>query len=191
MMNSGTLAEVGKLEAFATSYSQWLHELVDPQERYRILLTMLFELEFTWIVDRDVNRAEDGCSLRDRFSVYAEMDCEESWMDWPCSVLEMLIGLSYRMENDLYDPSYGDRMPKWFWVMVSNMGLRGCTDENVSGDRDTAKMYICEQVDKMLNRRYDSDGRDCALFRRPETSDVDYKTAEIWCQANDFVLEKM
>lgn len=191
MTNSGTLAKVGKLEAFATSYLQWLRELVDEQNRYSFLINFLFELEFVWVVERDFNRLKDGCSLRDKFSDYSGLECEESWIDWPCSILEMLIGLSYRIETVLYDPSDGDRLSKWFWVMVSNMGLRGCTDDNVAGDLETARAYICKQVDGMINRKYDEEGRDCALFRRPEGSITDYREAEIWVQANDFMMEKM
>ena len=64
----------------------------------------------------DRNRALDGLALRDKYGYSGDPDEE------PCTVLEMLIALSLRIENQFmtnYDE--GDRTSMWFWIMITNI----------------------------------------------------------------------
>ena len=46
------------------------------------------------------------------------------WMIRPCSVLEMMIALSMRCEEQIMDdPDIGNRTGQWFWDMIDNLGL--------------------------------------------------------------------
>ena len=54
-------------------YFNWLCDLVckkrySKEFSYRKLLTHLHNTEFTFTIKRDINRAKDGISLRDRFA---------------------------------------------------------------------------------------------------------------------------
>ena len=86
------------------SYFAWMRQLVSNERyskrlSYRKLLTHLHEVEFTYTLPMDGNRAEDGIDLRYRFGYendYSEPMIASGLDDRPCSVLEMMIALSMR-----------------------------------------------------------------------------------------------
>lgn len=188
MAKNGTLAEVSELEAFAESYSEWLYSMVDPGHEYNFLMSMLFELEFTWTNPRDESRAEDGQHLRERFEDASGIECKDSWIEWPPSVLEVMVGLAIRVENVLYDSTKGDRTSEWFWIMAKNLGCAHLKDKSLKNHCE-ARSYICDCVDKMVNRKYDADGRDNALFRRPKGWEYDFREEELWSQMTAFTMD--
>ena len=147
---------------------------------YRKLLTHLHNIEFIYSIPRDKNRASDGEHLRYRFALYE--DCEElyDYLDDPCSVLEMMIALAIRVEeNILANPEIGDRTSQWFWEMVTNLGLGSMTDQHY--DRD----YVNEAVERLLYREYEPDGKG-GLFRI-RNCEYDLRDVEIWCQFNYYI----
>ena len=105
-------------------YFEWLVDLLQDdylRDNYQKLLWKLFTTEFTWIVDYDSNRAKDGIYLRYLFSRDIDEDFD---MDIGCTVLEMMVALSRRCEDDImYDPDIGDRTGYWFWTMIQNLTL--------------------------------------------------------------------
>ena len=113
-------------------YFDWLYDYVcegrvSDQISYRKLFGYLHSTEFTYIIERDSNRAYDGICLRRRFAnhrypsdYYNILDI----LDGPCSVLEMLVALAIRFEEEIMDdPRYGDRIKQWFWSMLKNMNI--------------------------------------------------------------------
>lgn len=91
------------------SYFAWMCQLVSNERyskrlSYRKLLTHLHEVEFTYTLPMDGNRAEDGIDLRYRFGYendYSEPMIASGLDDRPCSVLEMMIALSMRCEEQI------------------------------------------------------------------------------------------
>lgn len=165
-------------------YFEWLLMLVCNRRfgkgiSYRRLLRRLYDTEFTYTIKRDQNRAEDGIELRRRFIL---MNGYEDWqetvleaLDGPCSVLEMMIALAIRCEENIMDdPNVGDRTKQWFWGMITNLGLGFSTDDQFDVGIVDAK------IQRFLDRKYEPDGSG-GLFtvRRCE---YDLRTVEIWYQ---------
>lgn len=140
---------------------------------------VLDNISFTYMLPMDGNRYEDGIALRYRFGRGIGLSDAEIANDLdylPCSVLEMMIALAIRCEEDyMSDPSYGDRSYVWFNDMLSNLDLYWMTDEHFR------QPYVVDRVYRFLNRKYDQNGKG-GLFvvDRPG---VDMRREEIWKQA--------
>lgn len=106
-------------------YFEWICKWVcdckySKRVSYRKLLMCLHNIEFTYLIPEDVNRAIDGCDLRQRFSDEKGYGCLlYDVLDNPCSVLEMMIALCIRLEEQIMDdPDIGNRTGQWFWDMI-------------------------------------------------------------------------
>lgn len=167
------------------SYFQWLCSLVDhdPEKDYSGLLKQLHYIEFSErtakLIPNDDNRISDGLDLRVQFAKDENVAYSE-WMDEPCTVLEMLIALSYRMEDTM-----GKDYDFWFWVMIENLGLEEMSDDRYSDLEDSQK--IDEVVSNVLNRRYRKDGHG-GMFPLKDP-DKDQRKVEIWYQMSAYFLE--
>ncbi len=156
------------------SYFEWLVELTTkdryPSGTYDKLLWQLYDTEFIFTLPRDENRAIDGIYLRRRFdSEYADLDGS------PCSILEMMVALAIRCEEEyMDDPLVGDRTKQWFWRMVTSLGLGSMTDDRYDAD------LVSDILEQFLNREYGYDGRG-GLFRMSNPP-RDLTTVEIWKQ---------
>lgn len=136
----------------------------------------LHNTEFRFTISRDENRADDGISLRYRFSLdYNGVDNADDYISGPCSVLEMMVALAIRCEENIMDdPRVGDRTGQWFWGMIGNLGLSAMDDIRFD------KALVDDIIDKFLNREYEADGRG-GLFRIKHC-DHDLRKVEIWYQ---------
>lgn len=168
---------------YSVGYFNWMYDLVCKGKRtsYRKILGYLHEREFTYTLDFDGNRAEDGVDLRYRYShelgrydgpaVAAYLD------NGPCTVLEMMIALAIRCEETIMDdPVEGDRTTYWFWSMMESLGLKGMSDERF--DERLAERI----VDIFLNREYAENGKGGLFTVRHPYRDL--RDVEIWCQMN-------
>ena len=191
-MGKGTLADVDVLDRFSSAYFDWICDWMDPEGRYSALLKRLYELEYTWILPEDGNRAENGCNLRVRFEETSGMECRADYVeDWPCSILEML-ALATRIDDlIMYDFSAGDRTADWFWEMIENMGLYTCTDSEWKHAPRQVSEYVNERVDIFLNRKYGPDGTGGSIFPVPGLRDLDFRNEEIWLQMYRYFNEKV
>ena len=168
-----------------SDYFNWMYDLVCDGRfaktiTYRQLLTFLHEVEFTYFVQYDENRARDGIDLRYRYCVCNNCEELERYLDGPCSVFEMLLGLAIRCEETIMDdPEKGDRMGQWFWGMVTNLGLSSMNDYNYN------EWHVNDVVTRFLNREYDADGRG-GLFT-VKNWNRDMRTAEIWHQLMAYI----
>lgn len=172
-------------------YFDWMYALVRDDgysERlsYRRLFRHLNSREFTYILDMDGNRAEDGSTLRYRFAYecgYSYDLIDECLGTGPCSVLEMMVALALRCEESIMDdPDVGDRTGLWFWHMVNNLGLGTMNDDSFDA------RYTNEVIDRFLNREYGPNGEG-GLFTVAR-SRQDMREVEIWCQMH-WYLEKV
>ena len=163
-------------------YFEWMFNLVcedryGDSHLYRKLLSFLHDVEFTYFIKRDFNRASDGIDLRRRFAAdYRDAGIYgvETYLKGPCSVLEMMIALSIRCETIMDDPAIGDRTAQWFWKMIVNLGFGSLVDDRFN--IDLAEDIIA----RFLNREYDADGRG-GLFR-VRGCEADLRDVEIWTQ---------
>ena len=162
-------------------YFDWLYLTVcegrySEERTYRKLFHALHDIEFTYIVVKDSNRADDGKKLRRRFATDILNDKEaEHKILGPCSVLEMTIALAIRCEETIMDdPEYGDRTKEWFWQMITNLGLGGLHDGNFDIH------YVESTVARFLNRDIEPNGRGGLFIVK--NCDCDLRNMEIWNQ---------
>lgn len=161
------------------SYYEWLYTKVCRNEMlsFNKLFKKLNNIPFTYIIDQDVNRMCDGIHLR---YLYGYENNTAKAINLPfdessCSVLEMLVALAIRYEDEAYDPDYGDRTNIWFWDMLNNLGLShmndGCYIET----------YVEQAINIFLNRLYNYNGSEGNVFivKNPPQ---DMRTTELWYQ---------
>ena len=160
-------------------YFQWLIKRVYDKRNsrhnsYMRLLEFLHKWIFVWTVGLDANRAADGLELRTRCEEETGFDCH---FDIPCSVLEMMVALAVRCEDQLmWDPDRGDRAGLWFWTMIVNLGLGGMTDEFFDEE------YAGFAVRRFLNREYDAYGNGGLFIVKNPMEDM--REVDIWQQMN-------
>lgn len=160
-------------------YFDWLCELIDAKRfakgvTYRKLLMRLHDIEFTYFVPYDDNRADDGIQLRRSFALSRNDVTLSSYIQGPCSVLEMMVALAVRCETIMDDTLYGDRTGQWFWGMVHNLGLSPMSDSKFN------KSVVDNIIARFLNREYEPNGKG-GLFTVKQC-ERDMRTVEIWCQ---------
>lgn len=165
-------------------YFSWLFELVcgerySKQISYKKLLMHLHKTEFRYLIAKDRNRAEDGIGLRYRYAI--THGYEESYrtildiLDGPCSILEMMVALSVKCEENIMDdPNIGDRTGQWFWGMVTNLGLGSMTDDRFD------RRYVEDVITTFLDRKYEPNGKGGLFTVRHHNRDL--RTVEIWHQ---------
>lgn len=162
-----------------TDYYDWVCSLIidEPHRNFSKLLSYLYDKEFTYIINRDYNRAADGINLRYLYAYYHEVPdrvMDELFYKEPCSVLEMMVALCRRVEDIMSTERYGDRTAYWFWEMINNLGIGTMNDLNFS------ERIVSEIIDDFLNRDYERDGRGGLVTIRDRREDL--RTVEIWYQ---------
>lgn len=165
-------------------YFEWMlnlacGDLYAKQISFKKLLTHLHTTEFKYIIPRDRNRAEDGICLRRRYILDNGLEyMYDQVIDalyGPCSILEMMVALALRCEEDYADdPGVGDRSRQWFWSMIRSLGLSGMTDMNYDFS------YVEMVLDRFVKRQYEPDGRG-GLFTIKNCR-YDLREWEIWYQ---------
>jgi hypothetical protein len=135
----------------------------------------LHGVEFTYLIPMDENRALNGIDMRWRYI------CDKDYfssvlddLDGPCSVLEMMIALSFKCEEFMDDPAIGDRFAQWFWHMMVSLGIGGMDDRSFN------KRKVEAIITRFLNRDYEPNGRGGLFTIR--SCDQDLRNVEIWNQ---------
>ena len=167
-------------------YFDWMYQLVVDDrytKSYRRLFSRLYDTEFIYTIPMDGNRAEDGINLRYRFGYeqnYSDSMIASLLDDRPCSVLEMMTALAIRCEEHLMDnPDIGDRTKKWFWDMLSSLGLDHMDDARYS------RHHVDQVLDRFLERDYARNGKG-GLFTVNNGRDM--RATEIWYQMNYYLM---
>lgn len=165
-------------------YFEWMYQLIFNNQcaddlSYRKLLTSLHDIEFTYLLERDENRAIDGIDFRYRFALETgrSLDLISRHVDTrPCSMLEMMVSLAFKLEEQIMDDyDYGDRTGQWFWNMVVSLGLGHLSDATFNQE------LVDKIIDKFLNRQYCPNGKG-GLFTL-DNPPSDLRDVEIWYQA--------
>lgn len=166
-------------EILSREYFEWMYNLVcDERLPYKKLLARLHEIEFTYTLPMDDNRAVDGVDLRYRFAYekdYPYSMIAELLDDKPCSVLEMMVALVNRCEEQIMEnPEFGNRTKQWFISMIHSLGLKLMTDAVFD------KFTVDRVIERFLNRDYKPNGEGGLFtvhnYRR------DMRLVEIWYQ---------
>jgi hypothetical protein len=150
-----------------------------------MLLHHLYMIEFYSLIPNDDNRGEDGKDLRDKFVEKEGLQALSFCPQGPCKVLEMLIGLSFRLEFETAQSRWEKTPKEWFWILIDNLDLSWCTNsEFMKYDRISE---IDEKISILLDRKYKNDGYG-GLFplKNPKK---DQKEVEIWYQMSAYILE--
>lgn len=167
-------------------YFDWLTYRVGFDRDFLKLAKDLHLKKFRSIVPNDINRFYDGIALREEFKNETLYDDYHS-LDGPCSVLEMLIALSERMADIIYDPDESSYLaPNCFYEIIDNLGLSGFNDENY--ERLGGKKKVNDILDTFLERKYDRFGNG-GLFPL-DFPPRDQRKEEIWYQMSAYLMEK-
>lgn len=158
-------------------YFEWMYQIVIGKG-YRKLLSYLYDIPFRFILDMDYNRICDGCDLRYKFGHDAHIPSRVIDLklgNVECSVLEMMVALSLRMEESiLCDPDYGDRTSIWFWEMIKSLGLYHMDDDNFD------ERLVCVTIERFMDRDYKPNGRGGLFTVRNARCDM--RDVDIWYQ---------
>lgn len=162
-------------------YFDWLYRIVCGGDYSRglswhKLIRKLYVREFVYALDMDANREDDGIDLRYRFAY--EMG-DEKLADYlendPCSILEMMVALSFRCEEQIMGDPEDEHPDRWFFEMIENLGIDDMDDDHYD---DGVVDHI---LDIFINREYQDNGQG-GLFWIRDTNGRDLRYVEIWYQ---------
>lgn len=167
-------------------YLIWICHLEQFRSHTR-LFEMLHNLEFYWSIDRDDNRAGDGTELRDNYDIPLDITCGgedlvEEFMNKPCSILEMLIGLAIRVDEEYLGDPMEPHPEEFFWEMIKNLGLDDYTDKRFNAGQ------VKKRVAMWIDRRFTKNGLGSPF--PVYNDDRDQRDLEIWDQMNSYINEK-
>lgn len=158
-------------------YFWWLVEKVDPdkkRENYISLLKELFQISYRYSNQMDKNRYEAGVNLRFNFEYSTGFFLGEELNRKPCTVLEMLIGLSGQMEDQV-----GYSQEKWFWEMIHNLNL----------DHEFDRVEVDQKINDWMSHTYEPNG-DGSIFPLRHHDSMDCRRVELWDQMSAYVNER-
>lgn len=164
-------------------YKEWLFEQVNEDRpkkaSYTKLLGILFDTPFVYTHEYDYNRMIDGEELRNIY-IYDGGDEEISKWNEPCTVLEVLIALAFKMQQMTDNPDIYYSVGYWFWVMMYNLGLDDMTNSNIN------KHKILNVINIFMNRKYRYNGEGGNIFVISNTNE-DLREMEMWYQMCHFL----
>ena len=168
-------------------YFEWLSQQAMGQDRsYDSLLGFLYNKPYIATIRMDENRAKDGIELRYIFGQELGMNQEDILSDLDsgrdCSMLEMMVGLARRCENQIMlDMEEGAQPERWFHVMLTNLGLVSLTDDQFDSEKAD---YL---TDRFLAHQYSYYG-DGSLFSVCHPKQ-DMRKTDLWYQAMWYFTE--
>ena len=171
-------------------YFEWLCNFVYDDEHtsrglsYNKMFSFLFDTPFHWTMTMDENRAVDGIDLRYRYGRergIADPIVASYLDDRDCSMLEMMVALALRMENQIMEnPDVGNRVGQWFWDMIVSLDIN-MPDSRFDYGRAERRIEILE------TRSYRANGEGGLFTISTPTKDM--RTTEIWYQMCYYIDE--
>lgn len=153
---------------------------------YNFLFLELAKIRFDFVHPMDENRYIDGLSVRTDFQFETGKSIfPEDGLMAECTVLEMLVALACRCENQIMrNVDVGDRTKVWFFVMLDNLGVKITNNE---WKFDTSEL-IQEHIKVFLDRKYNPDGSNGGLFplKKPLKNQ---RNEQIWNQLMAYINE--
>lgn len=171
------------------AYFCWLTGLIGDgyiEGNYQRLLWKLYSTDYYYDILYDRSRAADGIYLRKIFNKechFLESNTPGIGEEKPCSVLEMMVALARKAEDDImHDPEIGDRTSHWFWEMMLNLGLDIYDDFGYSEESVDHILYV------FMHHFYASNGRSGGMFS-VRKSNIDMRKTDLWMQLNVYFEE--
>ncbi len=176
-------------------YIYYLYKMVqNGGENYRKLCVELFRNRFfitRLAPKRDIDREKDGLELRKEWSnkthEYPGDDFDYGMQPIPCTMLEMIIGISKRMSEQLMDEDGEDKTAQCFWEIIGNLGLNCWDDDNFGWETGLAPKNIGKICEILCKRQYNPDGTGGGMFPMPGVLGVNQKKIEIWYQMQEYI----
>lgn len=173
-----------EIEAMWMGYGNYLIDtyLRKEKSRYGKLFERLHQIKFYTRIARDRNRMADGEDLRADYceTMHDERSISRLKDHW-CSVLEMMLGLSIRVDNELIgDPSV-EHPEAFLMQMVHNLGLLKFRKKGFPMDD------VRPIIERWLDRDFDYSGEGSPFPLK--NADRDQRNVEIWDQMNAYVYE--
>ena len=156
-------------------------------ENHRKLCVELFKNRFfitRSAPKRDIDREKDGLELRKEWS-NDSLDGEFHII--PCTMLEMIIGISKRMSEQLMDEDGEDKTAQYFWEIIGNLGLDCWDDDNFGWETGLAQKKIAKTCEILCKRQYNPDGTGGGMFPMPGLLGINQKKMEIWYQMQEYI----
>jgi hypothetical protein len=169
------------LAKWTRAYFHWLEAQVREEghqrRTYTDLLMLMHSKEFVWLIPNDDNRIHDGMDLRREFIHETEAP---NWVKFeePCSVLEVLVGLSRRVAF-----AAGGNAEGWAWQLLINLDLERMSDP--LSQRKAAK--VDQILEALIWRTYNPDGS--GGFFPLSWPEEDQTKIELWYQMSAYVNE--
>lgn len=161
-------------------YGVWLlHRVGFHKKNYILLMEELHKCPFEFFIEHDDNRAGDGISLRDEYG--AELGFSGVSFSQNCSVLEMLVALAIRIEDEYTGNPEDEHPEKIFWEMICNLKLDQFTDRAFQEE----DVYLI--LKKWITRDFNKNGYG-SIFPLKHTN-RDQTKVEIWSQMNEYLME--
>jgi hypothetical protein len=175
----------GMNDPLAEAYLHWLVEQVRAGDGHQTVtywdvLRLMHETEFVWLVPNDDNRIQDGLDLRADFLNERQEPEFLVMIDrfGPCSILEVMIGLSRRLAF-----AAGGEPEGWAWQLLCNLDLRTFRDPL---SRRKASV-VAELLHSLIWRTYAPDGT--GGFFPLAWPKEDQTKVELWYQMSAYVEE--
>lgn len=168
------------------SYLTWLVKRMNVVDgkNYGMLLREMYRIEFYSVVKYDEDRGSDGIVLRETWA--DEVGYRGNVSFGPPRVLEALVGISLRIEDQIFGGPWAD---EWdykniFWNLIDNLGL--IEYDGVLNSIDYDKVVTI--LDRFLARTYQCDtfGN---IFRFSVIPDK-MRKMNLWSQMQLYIAEK-
>ena len=147
------------------------------------LFEILHHINFECVLERDENREDDGVELREEYSVPDCFDAEqeEAFYAQKCSVLEMLIALSIRVDDEFIGDPAEEHPEDFFMEMIENLGLDKFNGNRYRDD-DVIKI-----IQRWMDRKFNKNGHGSPFPMKYDRRDQ--RKLEIWDQMNAYISE--
>ena len=149
------------------------------KSEYLALMKQLHSIDYEYKITNDINRKSDGLILRDIFEKETGEDLSGGY---PCSVLEVMIGVSRRLAEDVIgDPNHEGLTERIFWEMVSNLGLLKYRGNGYD------KGESCVKIMRWIGRNFKENGEGSPFpLKHPKD---DQRKVEMWSQVMWYLAE--
>lgn len=154
-------------------YFEWLIDRVGYSKKgYNQLLYFLYTVPFRYKLNRDANRVDDAKELFNEYD-----DNERDFV----SVLEVLISLSIRIDDELIGDPSNPNPSMIFWEMCCNLGLDEYDDKHFN------IIEVQHILDIWMDRKFNSDGSH-SIFPILDPR-KDQRKIDIWSQLQEYLSE--
>lgn len=181
-------------------YQEWLIDQLHGGRGalgYSELYRIMHGVPFLPMVDMDLNRDDDGLNLviewaeesynTDEQIANAVMSAGGIHDKGFCTMLELLVVLSRKMQYELTNSEYDQPIDYWAELLVKNIGLEEYFNGRIEEDWEGSEDVIVETLGSVIFRRYGWDGE--GGFFPLQQPVGDQREEELLNQMNNYIAE--